>query len=59
MVIAVGVAVNLLSIRRHLRLVGELNRGQFAARGPSRQAVGLALFLALVGVAMGLYLTLA
>jgi len=57
--IAVGVAVNLLSIRRHLRLVEELNRGQFAHRRPSRQAVFLALFLALVGVAMALYLTLA
>src|SRR6266478_5343756 len=57
--IAVGVAVNLLSVRRHLRLVGELNRGQFANRGPSRQAIILALFLALVGVAMALYLTLA
>jgi putative membrane protein len=56
--IAVGVAVNLLSIRRHLRRVGELNRGQFADRRPSRQAVVLALFLALVGVAMALYLTL-
>jgi putative membrane protein len=57
--IAVGVAVNLLSIRRHLRLVGELNHGQVAARGPSRQAVMLALFLALVGIAMALYLTFA
>ena len=57
--IAVGVAMNLLSIRRHLRLVGELNRGQFADRRPSQQAVILALFLALLGVAMGLYLTLA
>jgi putative membrane protein len=57
--IAVGVAVNLLSIRRHLRLVGELNRGQFADHRPSQQAVVLALFLALVGVAMALYLTLA
>src|SRR3984893_5023817 len=33
--IAVGVAVNLLSIRRHLRVVGKLNRGQFADRRPS------------------------
>jgi putative membrane protein len=57
--IAVGVAMNLLSIRRHLRLVRELNRGQFADRCPSQQAVILALFVALVGVAMGLYLTLA
>jgi putative membrane protein len=57
--IAVGVAMNLLSILRHLRLVKELNRGQFADRCPSPQAVILALFLALVGIAMGLYLTLA
>jgi hypothetical protein len=57
--IAVGVVMNLLSIRRHLRLVGELNRGQFAARRPSLEAVILAMFLALVGVAMALYLILA
>src|SRR5258707_240728 len=37
--IAVGVVVNLLSIRRHLRLVGELNRGQSADRSPSQMAV--------------------
>src|SRR5205807_2481367 len=57
--ITVGVVMNLLSIRRHLRLVGELSRGQFADRRPSQQAVILASFLALVGVAMALYLTLA
>jgi putative membrane protein len=57
--IAGGVAMNLFSIRRHLRVVGELNRAQFAERGPSHQAVILALFLALVGVSMALYLTLA
>jgi putative membrane protein len=57
--IAVGVALNLLSIRRHLRLVGELNRGPFADDRPSQQAVFLALFLALVGIAMAIYLTLA
>ena len=57
--IAVGVATNLWSIRRHLRLVGELNRGQFADYHPSQPAVLLALFLALAGVAMTLYLTLA
>jgi putative membrane protein len=56
--IAVGVAVNLLSIRRHLRVVGELNREQFAPYRPSQQAVILALFLALIGVAMALYLIL-
>src|SRR5260370_29117541 len=34
--IAVGVAVNLLSIRRHLRVVGQLNRGKCTDRRPSR-----------------------
>jgi putative membrane protein len=57
--IAVGVATNLWSIRRHLRLVGALNRGRLADHRYSQQAVILALFLALVGVAMALYLTLA
>jgi inner membrane protein YidH len=56
--IAVGVAVNLLSIRRHLRVVTDLNRGQFN-RGPSHQAVILALCLALIGAATALYLILA
>jgi inner membrane protein YidH len=56
--LTVGVAVNLLSIRRHLRVVGQLNRGQFDP-APSYQAVGLASFLALVGVAAALYLILA
>src|SRR5947209_1269165 len=38
--IAVGVAVALTSIQRHLRQVGELNRGQAATdRRPSWQAV--------------------
>jgi putative membrane protein len=55
--IAAGVVVNLASVRRHLQRVGELDRGQ-AARGPSRGAVVLALFLALVGAAMALYLIL-
>ena len=58
--IAVGVAVNLWSTRRHLRVVEELNRGQLAdLRRPSQPAVVLALFLALAGVAMVLYPALA
>lgn len=54
--IVVGVAVNLFSIRRHLRLVAQLDRGQITARGPSRQAIALAIFLALCGIAMAIYL---
>ena len=58
--IAVGVAVNLLSTRLHLRVVEELNRGQLAdLRRPSRQAVVLAWFLAMVGIAMAFYPALA
>jgi putative membrane protein len=55
---AVGVAMNLWSIRRHLRVIEQLDHGRFD-RGPSYQAVGLALFLALAGVAAALYLILA
>ena len=57
--IAVGVAMNLWSIRRHLRLVMELNHERLAGHRSSQQAIILALFLALVGAAMALYLTLA
>jgi putative membrane protein len=54
--IVVGVAVNLFSIRRHLSLVHQLDRGQITAPGPSYQAIALAVFLALCGLAMAIYL---
>ena len=54
--IATGVSVNLGATWRHRRTVAELNRGQFGDRGPSREAVTLAWLLALVGVAMAIYL---
>ena len=54
--IVVGVAVNILSAWHHLRLVRELNRGGPAPSRPSTQAVLIALFLALVGLAMAIYL---
>ena len=53
--ITAGVVVNLLSAWHHLRLVRELNRGPVPSR-PSTQAVLIALFLALVGLAMAIYL---
>jgi putative membrane protein len=56
--IGVGVAVNLYSAWRHARLVEALNRGEAAGHRSSAQAVMVALFLALVGAAMGIYLTL-
>ena len=54
--IAVGVAVFLLSAWHHVRLVQELNRGGPVPSRPSTQAVAIALFLALVGLAMAIYL---
>ena len=58
--IAIGVAVNLLATRRHLRVIDALNRGQLDdLRGPSRLAIVLALFAAVIGIAIALYLTLA
>ena len=54
---ATGVAINLLSIRRHLRLVGQLNRGELVGERASYLAVTLAVFLALIGMAMALYVS--
>ena len=56
--IAIGVTVNLYSARRYVLLVGELNRGQFVHRSLSKQGVIVALFLALLGIAMTIYMIL-
>jgi putative membrane protein len=55
--IAAGVAVNLVSAWRHTRFVAELNRGQFAGHGSSMLGIGLACFLALVGIAMAIHVS--
>jgi putative membrane protein len=54
--ITIGVIVNLFSARRYMRLVGELKRGQFVHRSLSKQGVIVALFLALLGIAMTIYM---
>src|SRR5260370_16811570 len=54
--IAVGMVVFLLSAWHHLRLIEELNRGGPLPSRPSKQAVAIAVFLALVGLAMTIYL---
>jgi putative membrane protein len=56
--IAIGSIVNLFSARRFMRLAGELNRDRFADRSLSKQGVLVASFLALLGIAMTIYLTL-
>jgi putative membrane protein len=54
--IAVGVIVNAFAGWRHLRLVHELDSGTTDFSRASRQAVAVAVFLALVGIAMAIYL---
>jgi inner membrane protein YidH len=56
--IAAGIAVNLYSAWNHVRLVAELNSGRIALPRSPKLAVAVALFLALVGLAMAIYLTL-
>jgi uncharacterized protein (DUF302 family)/uncharacterized membrane protein YidH (DUF202 family) len=54
--IAVGVVVNAYAGWHHARLVRELDRGETAHSHPSTVAVAIAFFLALVGLAMAIYL---
>jgi putative membrane protein len=56
--IAIGVTVSLFSARRYMRLIGELNRGQFVHRSLSKQGLIVALSLALLGIAMSIYMLL-
>jgi putative membrane protein len=55
--VVIGVAVNLFSARRYMRLVGELNSGQFIHRSLSKEAVILAAVLVLLGIVLTIYLT--
>ena len=54
--IAVGVGVNALAGWRHLRLIRELDRGGTAHSHGTAQAVTVAFLVALVGLAMAIYL---
>jgi len=54
--IAVGVIVNLVSARNHVRLVQELNRGGTGYARPSSLAIAVAVTLAVLGLAMAIYL---
>ena len=54
--IAAGVFVNVSSALRHARMVRDLDRGDRESSPPLAQVVAIALFLALVGLAMAIYL---
>lgn len=57
-IIATGVVVNGAATLSYVRMVHRLNRGEAVEYGVSHTAVGLALFLALLGVGLGISLTL-
>ncbi len=54
--IGVGVIVNLLAGWQHLRLVRELDRGETSHSHLTAQAAAIAFLLAVVGIAMSVYL---
>jgi len=54
--IAAGVIMNVFAGWRYARLVRELDRGETVHPRPLPQALAIALFLALVGLAMAIYL---
>jgi uncharacterized protein (DUF302 family)/uncharacterized membrane protein YidH (DUF202 family) len=54
--IVLGVVVNIVCARNHIRLVQELNRGGTAFNRPSSLAIAVAALLAVLGLAMAIYL---
>ena len=56
MLMAVGVIVNVFAGWRHVQLVRSLDRGDAAQSPYSTRVVAIAFFLALVGLAMAIYL---
>ncbi len=56
--IAAGIAVNLWSAWNHIQLIAELNRGQIVLPRSPKLAVMVAGLLAVIGLAMAVYLTL-
>ena len=54
--IALGIIVNLVCARNHVRLVQELNRGGSGYNRPSSLAIAVAVTLAVLGLAMAIYL---
>ena len=56
--VALGVLVNVAAVLHHVRTVRELRTGAWIAGRVSRNAIILALLLAVVGTGVGIYLLL-
>ena len=58
MLVVVGVFVNIASTVHHVRLTSQLVSGDYRGGRPAFFAVAVAIFLALVGLAMAVYLVI-
>jgi putative membrane protein len=56
--VALGVIVTLSSVLRHIQLIRELSSGTWQPGRVSRDAVILAIILAVIGISMAIYLIL-
>ena len=54
--IVLGVVVNIVCARNHIRQIRDLNRGEPSFNRPSALAVAVAIILAIVGLGMAIYL---
>jgi putative membrane protein len=54
--VLVGVLVNALSAMQHIKVIHDLNAGRDVTGKPSATGVALSVLLAIVGVAMAVYL---
>ncbi len=54
--IGLGVLINVASSIHHVRVIDQLNRGATAFERPSRTAIIVAALLAMLGLAMAIYL---
>jgi putative membrane protein len=54
--ILVGVAVSLLALSRYLRLLAMIRTGERTFDRPSTLAIGIAIFLAMMGLVLSYYL---
>ena len=54
--VALGVLINITSVISHVRTVSKLSAGTWQPGQPSRTAITLAIVLALLGIAMAIYL---
>ena len=54
--IVAGVFVDIFACWHHMALVRQLDRGESQFTKPSKASIALAVFLALVGIAMAVYL---